>query len=53
MRIEGFLSLMACAVLLFILGFGLGALTRELRVMVPDAAPASPQPHQQQAAPSR
>ena len=38
MRIEGFLSLMGCVMLLFVLSFGLGALTREVCVLFPDAA---------------
>lgn len=38
MRIEGFLSLMGCVMLLFVLCFGLGALFCELRILVPDAA---------------
>ena len=36
MRLEGFVSLLACAMLLFVVGFGLASLTRELRAMVPD-----------------
>lgn len=52
MRIEGFVSLMVCVMLLFVLSFGVAALTREIRVMVPDGKSASQQPHSQQAAPS-
>lgn len=31
MRLEGFVSLLACVMLLFLLGIGVGALQRELR----------------------
>lgn len=37
MRLEGFLSLVGCVALLFILGIGLGALLREARLLLPDA----------------
>lgn len=42
MRIEGFFSLVACVVLLFFLGFGLGAAIREIRGTVSETplAPA-------------
>jgi hypothetical protein len=53
MRIEGFVSLMVCVMLLFILSFGVAALTRELGEMLPEGASASQQLHSQQAAPSR
>ena len=38
MRIEGFVSLIGCVMFLFVLSFGIAALTREVRVMLPDAA---------------
>lgn len=44
MRLEGFVSLMACVMLLFLVGIGVGALRAELRELdqsVP-AAPPSP-----------
>lgn len=46
MRLEGFVSLLACAMFLFVAGFGLATLTRELRGMVPDrvATPSTAQP---------
>ena len=31
MRLEGFVSLLACVMLLFLVGIGVGALQRELR----------------------
>ena len=31
MRLEGFVSLLACVMLLFLIGIGVGALHRELR----------------------
>lgn len=45
MRLEGFVSLLACAMFLFVAGFGLAALARELRTMVPDrvATPSAAQ----------
>lgn len=37
MRIEGFVSLIGCVMFLFVLSFGLAALAREVRVMLPDS----------------
>lgn len=45
MRLEGFLSLMACVMLLFLIGLGAGALRAELSELdrsVPDLPPSSP-----------
>ncbi|MGH8516133.1 MAG: hypothetical protein ACREUE_01605 [Panacagrimonas sp.] len=39
MRLEGFVSLLACVMLLFLVGIGVGALQRELRDLSPRAGP--------------
>lgn len=41
MRLEGFVSLMACVMLLFLIGIGVGALRAELRAL-DQPAPALP-----------
>lgn len=44
MRLEGFVSLLACVMLLFLIAIGVGALQRELRELRPPASEGSSSP---------